>query len=168
MYEKVQDEQSKKKSNAMIFVIAAVCVVVLAILGFTIFVPMIKRNKYWDMVSALSAATNAGAENDSITCTYENNKYKMDSDSAYELYKILMYREDVDMKIFPVSTGDGIHVDYGNGDTLYIWPIAYKRSTGNEILGIGAFFRNADGDKYVFTTDNIYYNNFEAIVKKLK
>ncbi len=168
MYEKVQAEPKKKKSNKTIVIIVAVAVALIIVLGITVFIPMIKHNNYWKMVSGLSTETGNGSEQGTVTCTFEGRTFSLDTDTTYDIYMKLMYREDVDMDIFPVSAGEGIHIDYGTGGSLDIWPMPFKNKLGTEILGVKALFIGSDGKKYSFSTRNLYYNTYADLIRNIQ
>ena len=165
MYEKVQTEPKKKKTNKTIFIIAAICVIAIIVLGFTVFVPMIKHKSYYKIVAGLSADTTNGSEQDSIMCTYEGRTFKISTETAYDMYMKLIYREDVDMSLTPFSPEEGIHIDYGTGGTLDIWEMPFKNRLGQDIVGVKILYKDPDGKKYSFSSKDLYYHTYTTLLK---
>ena len=168
MYDKVREKPEKKKKNGAVFIVLAVAVVIIIVLGVTIFLPLTKRNDFWELVSAVSSDITEGTQDGSITCTYDGRTFPVDTDTAYDIYKQLLYREDVKMKVFPPKPKEGIHMDFGNGSTLDIWPVVYKNKGFADFTGIGVLYTGKDGAKYSFETDHTGYAGFTVLLDKIK
>ena len=161
------NEEKKVRSNFGIYAIIGGVILFVVILVVIIMIPIREHRKFWTFMKNVSEDTTYSSRNDCAVCTLDGETYKLDTEEVYEVYQILIYREDNDYFSDPGPVQDGIHIDYGNGSTIDMWEYIYYEKDGTErTRGLAVYYVNLGDKAYGYTTENLRYSSFLEAVKK--